>query len=289
MKFWKFYGKKIKNMETTQTRNRPMSRRTTAKKRRGITSRNKNSALLTNFFIPLFFVVSILFCLGFLTFIGYRTVTASAFFDVKTIDVEGVARLPKGDIEKIVSRRSEKVGVWNAELRQIREDIEKLTLVKSAVVSRRLPDGLRVIINERVPRAVVRINSGDYWADDDAVILGAVQKNDERPPFFMQGWNEDRTEKATKDNQERVRIYTKMLADWQSFELAKRVSAVNLTDLQTPQALVPDSGETVTISLPKDNFGKRLQKGLEIVAGRGKDIETVNLSNQRETLGFRVK
>lgn len=275
----------------TQTGKRPAAarRNTTAKRRRGTTSRGRNPAILTNFFIPLFFVVTILFCLGFLMFIGYRTVTASAFFDVKTIEVDGITRLQKNDIEKIVSRHSEKAGVWNADLRQIREDIEKMTLVKSAVVSRRLPDGLRVIINERVPRAVVRVNSGDYWADDDAVILGAVQKNEERPPFFMQGWNEDRNEKAAKDNQERVKIYTKMLADWQSFELAKRVSAVNLADLQTPQALVPDSGETVTISLPRENFGKRLQKGLEIVAGRGKDIAGVNLSSQKETLDFRVK
>jgi cell division septal protein FtsQ len=132
---------------TIQTRKRPAARRASAaKKQRGTTSRNKNSAILTNFFVPLFFIVSILFCLGFLTFIGYRTVTASAFFDVKTIEIEGVTRLPKNDIEKIVSRHSERAGVWNANLRQIREDIEKLTLVKSAVVSRRLPDGLRVVI-----------------------------------------------------------------------------------------------------------------------------------------------
>ena len=274
----------------TQTRKRPARRSpATAKRKRATTQRGKNSALLTNFFVPLFFIATILFCFGFLMFVGYRTVTASAFFDVKTIEIDGTTRLVKTDIERIVSRHSEKAGVWNADLRHIREDIEKLTLVKSAVVSRRLPDGLQVTVNERAPRAVVRVNAGDYWADDDAVILGAVQKAEERPPFFMQGWNEDRTDKAAKDNQERVKIYVKMLAEWQSFELAKRVSAVNLADLQTPQALVPDSGETVTISLPRENFGKRLQKGLEIVAGRGKDIAGVNLSTQREVLEFRAK
>jgi hypothetical protein len=275
----------------TQTRKRPVSGKTAgaAKRRRGASSRNRNSAALTNFFVPLFFIVSILFCLGFLLFISYRTVTASAFFDVKTIDVRGTSRLQKADIEKTVSRQIDKSGVWNADLRQIREDLEKLTLVKSAVVSRVLPDGLRVSITERAPRAVVRINSGDYWFDDDAVNLGAVQKTDERPPFFMHGWNEDRTGKATKDNQERVKIYSKMLDEWQSFELGKRVSAVNLTDLQTPLALVPDSGETVTLFLPRENFGKRLQRGLEIAVGRGKELESVDLRNQKEVLVFRVK
>lgn len=260
----------------------------TATKNRGVTSRNKGSGNLVNFFIPLFFVVAILFCLSFLTFMSYRTVTASAFFDVKSIDIRGINRLSKNDIEKIVSRQAEKSGVWNADLKQIREDVEKLTLVKSAVVSRILPDGLRVSINERMPRAVVRISGGDYWADEDAVIFGAVQKTDERPPFYMQGWDENKTDKAAKDNRERVKIYLKMLDEWRNFELARRVNTVDLSDLQEPQAMVQDSGEMVTIILPRDNLGKRLQTGLERIAGRGKEVKSIDLSNQKEVLGFRV-
>ncbi len=275
----------------TQIQARPVSRKGAGatKRRRGASARNKNSAALTKFFVPLFFIASILFCLAFLLFISYRTVTASAFFDVKTIEVRGTSRLNKDDIERIVSRQSEKAGVWNTDLRRIREDLEKLTLVKSAVVSRVLPDGLRVSITERAPRAVVRVNAADYWADDDAVILGIIGKTEERPPFYMQGWNEERTEKAVKDNQERVKIYLKMVAEWQNFELAKRVSAVNLADLQTPQAFVPDSGETVTISLPRDNFGKRLQTGLERIAGRGKEVKSIDMSGTQPVLGFRDK
>jgi len=257
-------------------------------KKRGAASRKKGSAKLMNFFVPLFFVIAILFCLSFLTFMGYRTVTASAFFDVKSIDIRGINRLPKADIEKIVSRQAEKSGVWNADLKQIREDIEKLTLVRSAVVSRILPDGLRVNITERVARAVVRIGGGDYWADEDAVIIGAVQRNDERPPFYMQGWDENKSDRAIKDNRERVKVYLKMLDEWRNFELAKRVNTVDLSDLQEPQATVQDSGEMVTIILPRDNLGKRLQTGLERIAGRGKEVKSIDLSNQKEVLGFRV-
>jgi cell division septal protein FtsQ len=268
-------------------RKRTVRSRTVAKKR-GAASRKKGAGNIMNFFVPLFFVVAILFCLSFLTFMSYRTVTASAFFDVKSIDIRGTNRLPKEDIEKIVSRQVEKSGVWNADLKQIREDIEKLTLVKSAVVSRILPDGLRVSITERAPRAVVRIGGGEYWADDDSVILGAVQKNEARPPFFMLGWDENKNDKATKDNRERVKVYLKMLDEWQNFELAKRVNAVDLSDLQEPQAMVQDSGEVVTIILPRDNLGKRLQTGLERIVGRGKEIKSIDLSNQKEVLGFRV-
>lgn len=260
----------------------------TKRTRRTPVSRKKNSAKLSNFIIPLVFSAGILFCLGFLLFMGYRTVTAAAFFDVKNIDVRGINKIQREDIEKIVRASAQKSGVWKADLKEIKDGIEKFTLVKTVVVSRVLPDGIRVNINERIPRAVVHLNSGEFWADDEAIILGAVGKNEERPPFAMRGWNEEKTDKAGKDNQERVKMYLKMLDEWQNFELAKRVETVDLTDLQEPQAIVQDSGEAVTIILSKDNFGKRLQTGLEKIAGKGKEVKSLDLSSQKETYGFRV-
>jgi cell division septal protein FtsQ len=262
---------------------------TTARKsRRTNANRKTGSGIFSNFIVPLVFIGGILFCLGFLMFMGYRTVTATAFFGVKAIDVRGINKISRTDIEKIVRASTEKTGVWKADLEEIRNGIEKFTLVKSVVVSRVLPDGIRVNINERVPRAVVQLGSGNFWADDEAVIFGAVEKSDERPPFALRGWNEDKTDKAVKDNQERVKIYLKMHAEWQNFELAKRVHAVDLTDLQEPQVIVQDSGEFVNIILSKDNFGKRLQTGLEKIAGKGKEVKSLDLSSQKEKFEFRT-
>jgi len=262
---------------------------TTARKpRRTNANRKTSSGIFSNFIVPLVFIGGILFCLGFLMFMGYRTVTATAFFGVKAIDVRGINKISRTDIEKIVRASTEKTGVWKADLEEIRSGIEKFTLVKSVVVSRVLPDGIRVNINERVPRAVVQLGSGNFWADDEAVIFGAVEKSDERPPFALRGWNENKTDKAVKDNQERVKIYLKMHAEWQNFELAKRVHAVDLTDLQEPQVIVQDSGEFVNIILSKDNFGKRLQTGLEKIAGKGKEVKSLDLSSQKEKFEFRT-
>lgn len=262
----------------------------TGKRRRPAATRRgkKDNGTFANFFVPLFFIFCILFCLGFLGFMGYRTVTASEFFEIKKIDMRGVSRSSKEDIEKIVNAQVEKLGVWNADLNDIKEKIEKLAYVKTAAVSRVLPDGVRINLVERVPKAIVRIKGGDFWVDDEAVILGLVGQTEERPPFILRGWDESRTEGAVKDNQTRVKMYQKMLEDWREFELAKRVKEVNIEDLQDPRAIVEDSSETVSIDLGKDNFAKRLQKGLEIIAGRGKEIESVNLSGSREILGFRT-
>jgi cell division septal protein FtsQ len=272
----------------TQTGTRRKTGTAAKRPRRTTANRKKVSGKLSNFIIPLVFSAGILFCLGFLLFMGYRTVTAAAFFDVKTVDVRGINKIQREDIEKIVRAATQKSGVWKADLKEIKDGIEKFTLVKSVVVSRVLPDGIRVNINERVPRAVVHLNSGEFWADDEAVNIGAIEKTDERPPFVLKGWNEDKTEKAVRDNQERVKIYLKMLDEWKNFELAKRVDSVDLTDLQEPQANVQDSGETVAIILSKENFGKRLQTGLEKIAGKGKQVKSIDLSSQKEKFEFRV-
>jgi len=220
---------------------------------------------------------------------GYRTVTASAFFDVKKIEVRGASRASKDDIERIARSYTEKSGVWNTDLKAIKDDVEKITLIKTAVVSRVLPDGLRVNVAERAPRAVVRLNAGDFWVDDDAVLIGEVGKDEARPPFVLRGWDEAKNDKAAKDNRERVKIYGKMITEWQDYELAKRVSAVNLADLREPQAIVQDSGETVTIILANENYKNRLKSGLEKIAGRGREVKSIDVSSSSERLAFREK
>ena len=256
-------------------------------RRRTAIKRSGEAGRFANFFVPLFFIVGILFCLGFLSLMGYRTAKASSFFDVKTIEVRGIARASKDDIERIVRLQTQKSGAWNADLAGIKTDVEKLMFVKSAVVSRVLPDGLRVSVNERVPRVVVRTKAGDVWTDEDSIMLASVAENEPRPPFVLRGWDESKSEKSVKENQERTKIYLKMLNEWRDFELASRVSSVNLADLQDPQAIVQDSGEFVTVSLGKENFGKRLQKALEVVANKGTQIESIISNGQNVVLKYR--
>ncbi len=279
----------------TQTRKRIVKPKTTATPKRRRTPRTtvrrstKDNGNFANFFVPLFFILCIVFCLGFLGLMGYRTVTASEFFEVKKIDVRGVSRSSKGDIEKIVEAQSVRLGVWNANLGEIKEKVEKLAYVKSAAVSRVLPDGVRVNVIERVPKAIVRIEGGDFWADEEGTILGFVSEKEERLPFVLKGWDTAKTDEAVKENQQRVKMFQKMLEDWREFDLSKRVETVDLSDLRTPQAFIQDSGETVLVVLAKDNFGKKLQTGLEKVVGRGQEIASIDVSGIQPVLGFRKK
>ncbi|MEO6589734.1 MAG: FtsQ-type POTRA domain-containing protein [Pyrinomonadaceae bacterium] len=274
--------KTIPKKTTTATTKPRASRKTSTSSSRRTT--RKGTGNFVNFFVPMFFILCILFCIGFLTFMGYRTVTASSFFDVKQIEIKGTNKVPREDIEKIVRIESEKNGVWNADLQKIREEIEKTNFVKSATVSRILPDGIRVNIVERKPVAVARIDGGDFWVDDDGAILVLVGRDEARPPFFIQGWNREKSEKTQTENKERVKIYLDMLNQWQEYELAKRVESVNLTNIKEPVAITQDSGERVAIELEVGNYANRLKDGIKAIAGRGSRYEAVNIEGMKMVL-----
>ncbi|MDQ3907467.1 MAG: FtsQ-type POTRA domain-containing protein, partial [Acidobacteriota bacterium] len=126
---------------------------------------------------------------GAVLFKGYRAAAASSFFGVKTVDVSGVSQASEDQIKQIV-RRAAADGVWKADLAEISAEIERQPWVRTAVVTRVLPTGLRVRVTERVPRVVVRLNSGRFvWVDEDAVTVGGLTSAQQQPAFFLRGWD----------------------------------------------------------------------------------------------------
>lgn len=265
-------ARKRRKTVTATNRSAPKKARPRARRTR------RSSASAANFLVPLALIAAIVACLGFLAFMGYRTVTASEFFEVRKIDVRGNNRASREAVEAIVRSQTERAGVWNADLRAIKENVERLTFVRSAAVSRVLPDGVRINITERVPRAVVRIDGADFLVDDEASVIAPSTKNESLPP--MTGWDPGKSDKSVRDNQARVKMYQKMVEDWKAFDLVRRVKAINLKDLDEPRVIVEDSGREVFIEIGKDDFAKRLQKGIEGIANKGETYEGIKLVGQ---------
>src|ERR1044072_5007453 len=109
--------------------------------------------------------------------------------------------------------RLSNAGVWQADLEVIAKELKELPWVRNAVVTRVLPDGLRVRVTERGPRVISR--TGDrrlVWLDDGGVVLGAASPGDE--DFFIRGIDESRTFEAAKHNSERVNIARELSREW---------------------------------------------------------------------------
>jgi cell division protein FtsQ len=224
-------------------------------------------------------------CLGALITLGYRTVTASEFFAVKDVQVTGVSRASAEDIRRIVSSQAERTGVWNADLAELRQKIEKLPFVKLAAVSRVLPNGVTVVVTERIPIATVRVNGGDVLIDADGQLL-APPKAEDAGLITINGWDESKTERASRDNAARIKLFQKMTSDWTEFGLVKRVKEVDLSDLQEPQATVEESGSRIAITLARDNLTKSLRSAIEAIAGKGERVRSVNAAGVYPVLEY---
>ena len=224
-------------------------------------------------------------------FIGYRVAASAAMFQVTRIDVSGTSRTSANDIEALTRRAVARTGVWRADLSAISAELGRLPGVRRAIVSRVLPDRLRVRVTERVPLAVVHTSNGHFvWVDDEGVPLGEMKPTDHVPSFFIRGWNEEGTEDARKENAERVQKYLEATREWDAAGLSERVSEINLIDLKDVRAQLAGSDSQIEARLGGKDLGQHLKAELEALdeykqAPGGSSITYVGLQGDRVFVG----
>lgn len=241
-------------------------------------------------YLPAFLKLSLAIVVGVLIFAGYRVAASASFFQVRKVDVQGTSRVAPEEIQALVRKEAEKTGVWKADLHGMAARLERLPWVRTAIVSRVLPDGIRVRISERVPRAVVRTGSGRFrWVDEDAVLLGEMLPTDQVPSFFLRGLNEEDSESAKQENRERVQKFLELQRDWDAAGVSERVSEVNLIDVRDVRAQLAGDSSQIEVRLGSHDHGKRLQDALNVLDSqrqtpRGPLISYIDLSQGKRAI-----
>jgi cell division septal protein FtsQ len=234
------------------------------------------SVSIGKYFLPGLLCLIFLSGLGFFGIMGYRTVTASDFFEVRRIEIRGTERASREDINKLIEAAAVRSGAWNIDLEELRAKVEKITFVRSAAVTRIRPNGIQIDVLEKKPEAIVSLSSGNYLIDSDGEIITRAAEIDARMPAMIRGWDESKTEKAINENRARVKLYQKMVEQWSDFGLLQRVKEVDLKELREPRVVIEDSGARISVALAKDELGKSLKSAVEAVAGKGEKIRSVN-------------
>src|ERR1043165_1186551 len=223
-----------------------------------------------------------------LVLVVYRAAASASFFQIKKVETKGASRASVDDIQTAVRHEVAETGVWRADLVEISKHLERLPWVRSAIVTRVLPDGIRVRISERQPRAVVRTTAGRFiWVDDDAVYLGEMAPTDQLPGFFLRGWNED--EGGQVENRQRIVKFLELQRDWERQGLSERVSEVNLQDLRDVRVQLGGDDSRIEIRLGSQEQGARLQKALTVLdahrqTARGPLISYIDLSQGKRAI-----
>ena len=245
-----------------------------ARRERGTSASQRDASVLRRalHYFPLVGKITLAIVTGLLIFAGYRAAASASFFQARKVEVNSTSRASADEIKGLVRRAVAETGVWRADLDAISSELQRLPWVRTAVVSRVLPDGLRVRVTERVPRAVVRTSAGRLvWVDTDAVMLGAMSPTDQMPPFFIRGLEEAETSAARAANRERMQAYEEMRGEWERLGLSERVSEVNLDDLRDVRAQLAGDDSQIEVRLGREDFGNRLSRAL------------LELDNQRNT------
>lgn len=244
-------------------------------------------------YLPALLKVAIAIALGGLIFAGYRAAAAASFFQIRSVEVRGESCASLADVQALVRREVGKTGVWQADLNDLSTRLERLPWIRTAIVSRVLPDGIRVRLLEREPRAVVRNSAGRFiWVDEDAVMLGEMLPTDQLPAFFLRGWNEEEGEAARLENSERVRKFMELRRAWDNAGLSERVSEVNLMDPRDVRAQLAGDDSQIEVRLGSQDLGKRLKQALDVLDGqrntpRGALISYVDLNQGKGAIvGF---
>ena len=252
----------------------------------GIAARLRS--LLT--YVPLALRIGVAAIIALIAFVGYRAAASASFFQVRTIETRGASRASVDDIKNVVRRDVSETGVWRADLQQLSNHLEHLPWVRTAIVTRVLPDGIRVRITEREPKAVVRTAAGRFmWVDDDAVYLGEMAPTDQMPVFFLRGWNEDNSNTAPAENRDRVRKFLELQRDWSGQGIAERVSEVNLLDLRDVRVQLAGDDSQIEVRLGSQDQSARLGKALSVLdaqrpTARGPLISYIDLTQGKRAI-----
>jgi cell division protein FtsQ len=241
-------------------------------------------------YVPLALRIAVVAIVCLIAFVGYRAAASASFFEIRTVETKGASRASLPDIQAAVRRHVSQTGVWRADLNDLSKYLERLPWVRTAVVTRVLPDGIRVRITERVPKAVVRNAAGRFvWVDDDAVYLGEMSSTDQMPAFFLRGWNEDGSTTAQAENRARVAKFLELQRDWDAQGLSERVSEVNLLDLRDVRVQLAGDDSQIEVRLGSQDQGPRLTKALTVLdaqrqTSRGPLISYIDLTQGKRAI-----
>jgi len=198
--------------------------------------------------------------------IAYRAAASASLFQLRATDVTGATRVSSEEVSAVTRRAVARTGVWRADLSAISAELQRLPGVRRAIVTRVLPDRLRVRVIERVPVGVVRTSAGHFvWVDEEGVALGEMKSTDHMPAFFIRGWSDDDVEDARKENAQRVHRYLELTRAWDPMGLSERISEVNLIDIRDVRAQLAGDDSQIEVRLGSQDFGERLKDALEVL------------------------
>ncbi len=212
----------------------------------------------------------------------YRVSGVAASAQILPIDrivVRGNDRLSQGEVLAVLSGLRGQSVMWT-DLDAWRRRLLASPWVRDAALRRALPSTIEVMVVERRPVCIGRINGDMYLVDERGVIVDQYgpQYADLDLPI-VDGLATDQSDSGSMTDESRAELAARVIAALKAKpEVARRLSQIDVTDLHNASVIL--TGDGARIQLGEDQFLQRLQSYLSLADAlreRMEDIDYVDL------------
>ncbi len=221
--------------------------------------------------------------LALVLYVGYYAIRAVLDADALTITritVSGNSRLSKGEVVTLLD------GIRGANMLMVDLESWRLKLLSSpwvadAAIRRVLPGTVAVVIAERQPMGIGRVNDDLYLIDDRGGIIDQFGPNyAELDLPIIDGLAAPPRASGLLIDETRAALAGRVLASLQARpDLARRVSEIDVTDVR--DAVLILKGDTALVRVGTEQFVERLQSYLDLAPALRERIAAIDYVDLR--------
>lgn len=227
-------------------------------------------------------VARIVILLSIVGYGGYRAVDAAFSSDALTVSritVAGNSRMSKGEVLAFLEGLRG-ANLLTADLDSWRKKLLAAPWVADAAMRRVFPGTVSVVVSERQPLGIGRINDSLYLIDQRATIIDEYGPNyAELDLPIIDGLAASSADGLLVD-ESRAMLVGRLLAELQRRpDLAKRVSQIDVTDLH--DAMVILKGDTTLVRIGDERFVDRIQTYLDLAPALREPVPVIDYVDLR--------
>lgn len=198
---------------------------------------------------------------------------------IDRIQVRGNQRLSKGEVLAVLNGLRGESLIWT-DLNVWRRRLLTSAWVRDVAFRRSLPSTIEVVISEREPVGIGRINGEMYLVDDRGVVIDQFgpQYADLDLPI-IDGLSIRSSDAGSMGDEPRAELAARVIGSLKPRpQIAKRLSQVDVSDLHNVAVIL--NGDAAVIHLGEEQFLQRLESYLELAPAlreRVADIDYVDL------------
>jgi len=218
-----------------------------------------------------------------LAFGCYRVSIVAAQAHVLQVDrivVRGNERLSKGEVMAVLSGLRGESLVWT-DLDIWRRRLLASPWVRDAALRRSLPSTVEVVISERQPVGIGRINSDMYLVDERGIIIDQYgPQYTELDLPIVDGLSASPNDSPTMTDELRADLAARVIASVKAKpSVARRLSQIDVSDAHNAKVIL--SGDPVVLQLGEDQFLPRLESYIQLAAALRERVESIDYVDLR--------